>query len=166
MIDPEHDCVLATPVGRLRIRSDGPALIAVDWTEEDPAPPATGLLAEAVRQLDAYFAGRLHRFDLPLAPAGTAHDRAVWDAMCAIPFGEVRTYGAVAAEIGSAPRAVGLACGRNPIPVIIPCHRIVAAGRQLGGYSGRGGGATKQALLALEGYPPCDQPDLFEAPHR
>lgn len=161
MNEPPEACILSTPVGQLRIRTDGAAVIAVDWTEDDPAAAPSGLLAEAALQIDAYFAGRLRRFDLPLAPAGTEHDRAVWNAMCAIPFGDVRTYGAIAAEIGSAPRAVGTACGRNPIPVIIPCHRIVAAGRRLGGYSGRGGGATKQALLRLEGYPPGGQADLF-----
>ena len=110
----------------------------------------TPLLSEAARQLDAYFAGGRTDFDLPLAAAGTVFDRRVWAAMRAIPYGETRTYGDLAHLTDSGPRAVGRACGRNPIPIIVPCHRILARGG-LGGYSGAGGLATKTRLLALEG---------------
>ena len=104
------------------------------------------------RQLDAYFAGHLTRFDLPLAPSGSPFEVGVWTAMAEIPYGETRVYGELAASVGSAPRAVGRACGRNPIPIVIPCHRVLAKAG-LGGYSGSGGLATKRHLLALEGAP-------------
>ena len=115
-------------------------------------PPATAaaLLAEAAAQLDAYFAGKLTRFDLPLAPSGSPFETRVWTAMQAIPYGETRVYGDLAELVGSAPRAVGRACGSNPIPIVIPCHRVLAK-TGLGGYSGAGGLATKRHLLALEG---------------
>jgi methylated-DNA-[protein]-cysteine S-methyltransferase len=100
--------------------------------------------------LERYFAGELAVFDLPLAPAGTAFQRRVWRAMGAIPYGETWSYGALARQVGSAPRAVGQACARNPIAIVIPCHRVVGADRRLTGYSGGGGVATKARLLALE----------------
>lgn len=151
---------LATPVGILRIAAQGDAIVAIDWVSGPPRTAGAGLLGEAERQLDAYFAGELRSFDLPLAPSGSTHDQAVWRVMTEIPYGEVRTYGEVAAALRSAARAVGTACGRNPIPVVIPCHRIVAAGGRLGGYSGRGGASTKRALLSLEGA--AGQRDLFD----
>ena len=104
-------------------------------------------------QLAAYFAGDLHDFDLPVAPDGTAHDRKVWRAMQEIPPGKTRTYGDIARAIASGAQAVGNACGRNPIPIVIPCHRIVGANGAIGGYSGRGGAETKRFLLGLEGVP-------------
>ena len=93
---------------------------------------------------------RCSDFDLPLAPAGTAFEGRVWAAMQAIPYGETRCYGDLAEATGSAPRAVGRACGKNPIPIVVPCHRVLAK-TGLGGYSGDGGLVTKQRLLALEG---------------
>lgn len=139
-----------SPIGALTIRELDGAIAAVDWGHvASPAP--TPLLREARAQLEAYFAGRLRRFDLPLVLAGSRFRQAVWQAMLAIPYGAVRTYGAVAAELCASPRAVGGACGSNPIPIIVPCHRIVAANGALGGYSGAGGVATKRFLLALEG---------------
>jgi methylated-DNA-[protein]-cysteine S-methyltransferase len=136
-------------VGRLVLEEEDGALVAVRWAEED-AGNGSPLLAEAARQLEAYFAGGLSRFDLPLRPAGSAFERRVWGAMQAIPYGETRCYGDLASAIGSAPRAVGGACGKNPIPIVIPCHRVLGKG-WLGGYSGAGGLATKQTLLTLEG---------------
>jgi len=106
-------------------------------------------LAEAARQFVAFFAGRLTQFDLPLAASGTAFDQRVRAAMRAIPYGETRTYGDLAHFTDSGPRAIGRACGRNPIPIIVPCHRVLARGG-LGGYSGGAGLPTKQWLLALE----------------
>ena len=141
--------VLETPVGRLRLTAAGGALARVEWRPEaEPRAAPGGALAEAAAQLEAYFAGRLTRFSLPLAPAGTAFQRRVWAAMAAIPFGETRTYGALAAAVGGAARAVGGACGANPIPIIVPCHRVTAAGGKLGGWSGAPG--AKRFLLALE----------------
>ena len=145
-------CSVATPIGRLRIHTESGAIVRLDWSDcADPAPADDPLLAAAAEQLTAYFAGTRKAFDLPLAPAGTAHDRAVWREMQTIAYGATRSYGDIARAIGSAPRAVGGACGRNPIPVIIPCHRILTSDGRIGGYSGAGGRATKHRLLALEG---------------
>ena len=141
---------LESPVGPLTVTEQDDALIGLDWQAQANSD-ASPLLAEAGRQLQAYFTGRLAAFDLPVAPAGTAHQRNVWQAMQKIAFGDYRTYGALSATIGSSPRAVGTACGRNPIPIIIPCHRVLAAGGRIGGYSGGEGPATKRYLLALEG---------------
>jgi len=149
---------IPSPIGELRIAEEDDAIVAIGWTdaeEDQAAGPAyrdngSPLLAEAAAQLDAYFAGKLTRFDLPLAPAGSAFEGRVWTAMAAIPYGETRCYGELAASVGSAPRAVGRACGRNPIPIVIPCHRVLAR-TGLGGYSGEGGLTTKRHLLALEG---------------
>jgi len=112
------------------------------------------LLDEAARQLQAYFEGKLSHFDLPLAPAGSPFENRVWTEMQQIPYGETRCYGDLAAAIGSAPRAVGGACGRNPIPIVVPCHRGLAK-TGMGGYSGQGGLDTKRALLRLEGALPA-----------
>jgi methylated-DNA-[protein]-cysteine S-methyltransferase len=139
----------ASPVGALTIVVADDAVVMLRWGTGEPAG-SSPLLGEALRQLDAYFAGQLRHFDLPLAPRGSEFETRVWRAMRAIPPGKTSSYGTLAREIGSAPRAVGRACGTNPIPIIIPCHRVVAQGG-LGGYSGEGGLATKRALLALEG---------------
>ena len=140
---------IPSPVGQLTIDEKDDAIVAIRWADM-PAGNGSSLLAEAARPLDAYFAGQLSHFDLPLAPAGSPFEARVWSAMQLIPYGETRSYGDLATAIGSAPRPVGGACGRNPIPIMIPCHRVLARGG-LGGYSGSGGLATKQRLLALEG---------------
>ena len=140
---------VASPLGPLTLEARDGALTALRWgraRREDE----TNLLARAAADLAAYFAGELHTFDLPVAPEGTEHDRKVWRAMQAIPPGETRTYGEIARAIGSGAQAVGNACGRNPIPIVIPCHRIVGANGALGGYSGQGGAETKRFLLGLE----------------
>lgn len=139
-----------TPVVDLTITEFNGAIVAIDWGWS-PFQETTPLLVEAKRQLDAYFDGTLTEFDLPLQPTGTRHQEKVWDAMLEIPYGQTVTYGALAKNIGSAAQAVGTACGRNPIPVLIPCHRVVATAGKLGGYSGDGGLYTKRALLVLEG---------------
>lgn len=141
-----------SPVGPLTLFEEDGAIIAVEWgwppeTDEPPAP----VLERAREQLDLYFEGKLSRFDLPLAPMGTAFQRKVWDALAHIPFGATRSYGELAAELGTAPRALGGACGRNPLPILIPCHRVLASNRALGGYSGMDGIDTKRFLLRLEG---------------
>jgi methylated-DNA-[protein]-cysteine S-methyltransferase len=140
---------ISSPVGRLVLDEKDGALVAIRWADEKPAN-GSPLLAEAARQLDAYFAGKLTEFDLPLRPAGSDFERRVWDGMLGIPYGKTRSYGELAAGIGSGPRAVGGACGKNPIPIVIPCHRVLAK-VGMGGYSGSGGLKTKQALLAIEG---------------
>jgi methylated-DNA-[protein]-cysteine S-methyltransferase len=136
-------------VGDLTISEDGGAIVAIDWGwvgEQSNSP----LLAEARRQLQAYFDGERLSFDLPLAPAGTDYQRRVWQALCTIPPGTTRTYADIARLAGGSPRAVGGANGRNPIPIVIPCHRVVAT-TGIGGYSGGDGLPTKRFLLALEG---------------
>ena len=132
-----------SPVGELTVSEENGVLVAIDW--------GWACDQEARAQLLSYFDGDRQSFDLPLAPQGTAFQKTVWAAMQDIPYGGVQTYGDIAHKIGSAARAGGMACGANPIPIVIPCHRIVAAA-SIGGYSGEGGLATKQALLELEGW--------------
>jgi len=139
-----------TPIIDITITELEGSIIALDWGWS-PFQETSPLLSEAKRQLDAYFDGDLTQFDLPLNPMGTKHQEKVWQAMRHIPYGDTATYGSLAKNIGSAAQAVGTACGRNPIPILIPCHRIVASAGKLGGYSGDGGLYTKRALLVLEG---------------
>lgn len=139
---------LHTPTGDVTVFEEDGAIVSLDWgwvAEQTPTP----LLQRARDQLYGYFDGELKSFDLPLRPAGTAYRRAVWEALRAIPYGETRTYLDIARQAGGSARSVGQANGHNPIPLIIPCHRVVAAGH-LGGFSGGDGLETKRWLLALE----------------
>lgn len=149
------DAVLATPFGALGVR------IADDTVSEIRfLPPGTrvvkpkNVLAERTcAQLSAYLADPQASFDLPLEPAGTDFQRRVWRAIAAIPQGKTLTYGEIARRLKSAPRAVGQACGRNPYPVVVPCHRVVAANGGLGGFDSATGGYlidTKRWLLTHE----------------
>jgi methylated-DNA-[protein]-cysteine S-methyltransferase len=140
---------IPSPVGQLTLEEQDDKIVAISWgkTARGNGSP---LLDEAARQLQAYFDGKLAHFDLPLAPAGSPFEKRVWKAMQKIPYGETRCYGDLAAAIQSAPRAVGGACGKNPIPIVIPCHRVLAKSG-MGGYSGAGGLDTKRTLLRLEG---------------
>ncbi|HVC53285.1 MAG TPA: methylated-DNA--[protein]-cysteine S-methyltransferase [Stellaceae bacterium] len=142
---------MPSPVGRLIIAEEDEAIVAIGWGDLSAASNSP-LLAESELQLRAYFAGSLTRFDLPLNPTGSPFEISVWQQMRQIPYGETRCYGELAAALCSAARAVGGACGRNPIPIVIPCHRVLGKSG-LGGYSGSGGLATKKALLALERAP-------------
>lgn len=142
--------VYESPVGPLTVREEDGAIVEIAFAAR-PDGAETPLLAAACAQLHAYFHAGLAAFDLPLRPAGTPYQRRVWDAMLRIPRGQVRTYGDLARMIDSGPRPIGMACGRNPIPVVIPCHRVVAS-NGLGGYSGGRGLPTKEILLELEGY--------------
>ena len=141
---------IPSPVGPLTIEEQDDKIVAISWSNGASRGNGSPLLDEAARQLAAYFEGKLSHFDLPLAPAGSPFEKRVWAAMQQIPYGETRCYGDLAQAVGSAPRAVGRACGKNPIPIVIPCHRVLAKGG-MGGYSGEGGLATKTRLLALEG---------------
>ncbi|WP_149141095.1 methylated-DNA--[protein]-cysteine S-methyltransferase [Gemmobacter caeruleus] len=138
---------LETPFGPVSLRERDGVLIALDWHAGDG--PATPLVAEGLRQLAAYFAGDPRGFDLPLDWGQGLH-AAVRRAMAAIPFGETRSYGDIARAIGAPAQAVGQACGANPLPLIIPCHRVLGRNR-LGGFSAPGGVETKVALLRHEG---------------
>ena len=140
---------LHTPLGEVTISEDGGAIIALDWGRGRDQE-ATPLLREACDQLQDYFDGKRMSINLPLAPEGSDFQKRVWAALCAIPAGETRSYADIARAIGSAPRAVGGANGANPIPLFIPCHRVIAADGSLGGYSGGDGPATKRFLLDHE----------------
>jgi methylated-DNA-[protein]-cysteine S-methyltransferase len=147
-------CVVASPIGALRVVSDGAALTAIDFHARGRAAavrPDDPLLREAAAQLAAYFARSLRVFDLPLAPHGTPFRRAVWEALLGVPWGTTASYGEIARRIGRprAVRAVGAANGANPLPIVIPCHRIVGADGSLTGFAG--GLELKARLLALEG---------------
>ena len=139
-----------TPLGPFTLFEEENALIAIE-SGRAPTSRPTALLREAKRQLDAYFDGDLQVFDLPLRPRGTAFQKSVWDELSRIPYAALRTYGEVAAALRTSPRAVGGACGRNPLPIVVPCHRVIGAEGQLTGYSETGGVDTKLALLRLEG---------------
>ncbi len=148
---------MPSPAGRLLLAGDDEALRWLLFTEgrhpASPEPgwqPAEAPLREAVRQLEAYFAGELTEFTLPLAPEGTGFQRSVWAALCGIPYGETISYGELARRIGKpqAVRAVGAANGQNPIAIVVPCHRVIGADGKLTGYGG--GLPIKEALLALE----------------
>ena len=139
---------LHTPVGDLSVAEDDGAIVSVDWgwgRDQDQ----TTLLRRAREQIHAYFDGALTAFDLPLAPDGSPYRQRVWRALLAIPYGTTRSYLDIARDAGGSPRSVGGANGANPIPIIIPCHRVVAT-TGIGGYSGGDGLPTKRALLLLE----------------
>jgi methylated-DNA-[protein]-cysteine S-methyltransferase len=140
-----------SPFGPILLRARDGALTELRFGESGiPREPSDPVLTDARAQLEAYFAGERSEFDLPLAPAGTPFDRRVWDAVAAIPHGTTATYGELAAQLGApgAARAVGAANGRNPIAIVIPCHRVVGARGALTGYAY--GVERKAALLALE----------------
>lgn len=158
-----------SPTGPLILTATGHALVRLTWGHTNRAD-GNPVLDIAMRQLDRYFADPLFRFDLPLAPEGTDFQQAVWAIMQTIPSGQTLTYGDVAARLDApaeasigAARAVGAACGANPIPVIIPCHRITAANGRLGGFSGGKGVETKTWLLTHERWPGVQPGPLFAA---
>lgn len=156
---------LLSPFGPLTLFEEEGALVALEWGRA-PADGAaeTPLLRAARRQLDGYFDGAVLRFTVPLRPAGTPFQQRVWSRLAAIPYGRTEPYGALARDLGTGPRALAGACGANPLPIVVPCHRVVAAGRALGGYSGFGGIETKRALLRLEGALGWEAALTLEAP--
>lgn len=147
-----------SPVGRLLIAATAEGLWLIEFEHpRHPEPRSadwerhdSSLLREAHRQLDAYFAGRLREFDLPLATRGTDFQRRVWQALRKVPYGATRSYADIARQLGkpNATRAVGAANGRNPVPIVVPCHRVVGADGSLTGFGG--GLDTKRFLLRLE----------------
>ena len=148
---------LDSPVGPLLLAADDAGLREIRFvngrhpTQAEPSWKSDRApLSETIRQLQAYFAGELENFDLPLAPQGTPFQLEVWRCLCQIPYGETISYGELAGLIGNpkASRAVGLANGSNPIPIVIPCHRVIGSNGSLTGYGG--GLPTKAWLLALE----------------
>ena len=161
--------IVKTPIGALTLAANETALVALHLPASEDAPPdapsgKSPILALAAAQLREYFAGERRDFDLPLAPEGTAFQRLVWDALLAIPYGVSCSYGDIAKAIRrpAASRAVGAANGRNPIAIIVPCHRVIGSSGALIGYGG--GLPTKQWLLAHEqkfAPPPGGQQRLF-----
>lgn len=162
--------VFPSPVGPLIVAADGAGLRLIEF--QNPRHPfqrepgwresEDEVLQRTRAQLDEYFAGQRRQFDLPLAPRGTDFQRTVWSALAGIGYGETISYLQLATRIGkpSATRAVGAANGRNPLPIVLPCHRVIGADGSLTGFGG--GLPTKQFLLALEGAPRED--DLFSKP--
>ena len=149
--------LISSPIGRLLIASREETICEILFPrqisatqEPGRASPKQGVIQAAVEQIEAYFDGRLRTFDLPLAPRGTDFQRRVWNELQTIEYGETTSYGEIAKRIGSprAARAVGAANGRNPIPLVIPCHRVIGADGSLTGFGG--GLRIKRALLALE----------------
>jgi methylated-DNA-[protein]-cysteine S-methyltransferase len=148
---------LRAPFAVLGIRTNTGALTGIEYLSlrERSQAPVDAIAERACRQLERYLADPQWRFTLPLAPAGTAFQRRVWDSLAKIPLGESRTYGELARSLHTAPRAVGGACGANPIALVIPCHRVVGSQGSLGGFMGVTEGdpiAIKRWLLAHEGY--------------
>ena len=142
--------IFSTPVGRLLAVCEGEALTALEKTDAPAGGNKTALTLAVQQQLNEYFAGERTCFTIPLAPVGTPFQRQVWQALCKIPYGETYTYGQLAATIGNphACRAVGMANHRNPIAIMIPCHRVIGADGTLTGYAG--GLEMKRFLLELE----------------
>lgn len=139
---------LPSPLGPLTLTEEDGAITALTW--EDGHSGTSALLQEAALQLGAYFDGQLDRFDLAMRVKGSAFQRAVCDAMAAIPHGQTRSYGDLARDLGAPAQAIGQACGGNPIPILIPCHRVTGT-QGLGGFSGGTGAETKVWLLRHEG---------------
>lgn len=147
--DPSYTATLHnSPVGPLSVVVQGGAIVRLDWavSEGESDPVST----EAVAQLAQYFAGEREGFNLPLGPRVSDFQFKFGAALCAIPFGETLTYGDLAQTLGVPAQAIGQACGANPIPIIIPCHRVLGA-KSLGGFSGAGGVEAKVQLLRHEG---------------
>ncbi|OWK36745.1 methylated-DNA--[protein]-cysteine S-methyltransferase [Fimbriiglobus ruber] len=156
---------MKSPVGNLKLVGSEKGLAAILWEDDDPArvrleagpeDPHHPVLVETERQLNEYFAGKRKVFSVALDFVGTPFQKKVWGAMMSIPFGETRSYGDLARQIGhpTAARAVGAANGKNPISIIGPCHRVIGSSGKLTGYAG--GLATKSLLLRLEGMPDAD----------
>jgi methylated-DNA-[protein]-cysteine S-methyltransferase len=150
----------ASPIGKLKLVASDKGLVAVLWEKENPGrvrldelleDPSHPVLCKTERQLEEYFAGKRQSFSLPLDMRGTRFQNQVWEALLAIPFGETRSYGQLANQLGNpkATRAVGAANGRNPIAIVVPCHRVIGFSGKLTGFAG--GLEAKAHLLALEG---------------
>jgi len=157
MPPPLYQAIVAAPCFALGVSCSDEEITGIEFIEPQPElAPSSPLAAEAVRQLRAYLADPGFVFGLPLQPAGTTFQRRVWEQISAIPPGRVETYGQLAKNLKNAPRAVGQACGANPYPIVVPCHRVVASGGGLGGFNRERGGFlldVKRWLLHHEGIP-------------
>ncbi|MBX9730978.1 MAG: methylated-DNA--[protein]-cysteine S-methyltransferase [Sphingomonas sp.] len=146
----DHACI-ATPIGTVQLSALGEAIASVTIETGSTVSRGTSdALRRAAIQIEQWFAGERDNFDLALVPLASTRGTALRQGIMMIGFGDVMSYGALAQKIGSGPRAIGQACARNPVPIIVPCHRVVNAGGGIGAYSGGGGSVTKQWLLAHE----------------
>ncbi len=141
-----------SPLGSLELKTDGNAIIALNFVfgEQSKTASSHPILIEASAQLNLYFKNKLSEFKLPLKPKGSSFQIKVWDHLNKIPFGSIQTYAQIAWELDTAPRAIGGACAKNPIPIIIPCHRVTASSGKTGGFSAGSGVKTKLQLLKHE----------------
>lgn len=163
MTDTPRTIAYDSPIGRLLLHSDGNFLVGLDILPESdraltshlPHSSSDPVLAQTLTQLSEYFAGTRERFDIPTATSGTPFQQKVWRALSTIPYGDTLTYQELGkrAGVGIAPRAVGGAVGRNPIAIVIPCHRVLGSTGTITGYSGGEGIVTKEHLLRLENIP-------------
>lgn len=151
-----NSMVLHETIGAVIIKEESGFITALRWrpevAQESQAAPSNPLLKNAAGQLEEYFHGKRRMFDLPLELRGTDFQKSVWRAIAQIPYGKTCSYGSLARKLGTSPRPVGTATGNNPIPILIPCHRVVGKGGTLGGYTGGEGVSTKRRLLRLEGH--------------
>jgi methylated-DNA-[protein]-cysteine S-methyltransferase len=145
---------LSSPIGPIVVTADAHRLLSIRIGDHRTAAEGGGatspLTEEAARQLTAWFEGLLHFFDLPLMPPSTARGSELRAAICAIGYGETASYGELARQADSGPRAIGQACRRNPFPIVVPCHRVIGAGQSIGYYSGGEGIKTKRWLINFE----------------
>lgn len=141
---------VATPIGIVSITIADAFVQSVRLGDGDVSRGTTGLMREAVDQIEAWFAGERIMFDLPLSPATSPRAGALRDGLCSVGYGTTMSYGALARQLGSGARAIGQLCARNPFPILVPCHRIVGAGGALGAYSAGEGPSTKAWLIAHE----------------
>lgn len=151
-----YSCFINTPVSHLKITQFDSSIVKIEFAHpisEHNAPPGTSLLRETKKQIDSYFHKKITKFDLPIKFYGTEFQQKVWNALSSIPYGQTKTYKQIAAQIGNpkAFRAVGGANNKNPLPIIVPCHRVVGANGKLVGYAG--GIHIKNFLLNLEKTP-------------
>lgn len=142
--------VIATPIGPVRVEGDDERLVSVRIGEGTPCRAGALMVRAALEQLTAWFEGARQDFDLPLAPLPTSRGTALRTAMMGIGYGETLSYGELARRTGSSARAIGQLCARNPFPILVPCHRVLADGGRLGNYSGGDGPKTKSWLLEHE----------------
>ena len=150
MQSPENHLAVASPVGDLTIWESGGHIVRVAWQSSQSTTTEIPVLKQASNQLAEYFSGDRRVFDLPMAPRGSIFQQEFYKALCAINHGETRTYGDLAGDLGVSAQAIGQACGANPKPILIPCHRVLGAAN-LGGFYGSGGIEAKVELLKLEG---------------
>ena len=146
------DFTFFSPVGFLSVAEKNGEISAIRWGEQSKKAPSSKSLAKAHKWLMGYFRGEFRPLCFPIKLSGTDFQQRVWKALLQIPPGETRSYGKLAQNLGTSPRAVGNACGANPIPIIVPCHRVISSNGSIGGYSGGQGIKTKRKLIIHEDY--------------